>query len=204
MRQRVIFVGVRGDLAEKFGAVPAFPAPLAYRYSVTDAIGDLIYPWEKPEKPEKPWPTVTSHIAGKTGFNPPRKILIRHGSGFGKESLRDEGDISRFAIGKEWDKLRPGQKSKKYLNLARAHPEDPSPTVTASGGEPSIASVTHPVERRKFTIAELKRICAFSDDFILKGNYSQQWARLGNSVPPIMAFKIAEAIRDNILDKLPR
>ena len=37
-RQRVIIVGVREDLA----AAPVFPAPLAYRYSVRDAIGDLL------------------------------------------------------------------------------------------------------------------------------------------------------------------
>ena len=34
-------------------------------------------------------------------------------------------------------------------------------------GHPGIASVTHPTEKRKLTIAELKRICAFPDDFIL-------------------------------------
>jgi DNA (cytosine-5)-methyltransferase 1 len=54
-------------------------------------------------------------------------------------------------------------------------------------------------ERRKFTIAELKRICAFPDDFILTGNYAQQWERLGNSVPPVMMMRIAETIRDRVL-----
>jgi DNA (cytosine-5)-methyltransferase 1 len=54
---------------------------------------------------------------------------------------------------------------------------------------------------RKFTIAELKRICAFPNDFILTGSYSQQWERLGNSVPPLMMKHIAIAIRDGILVK---
>lgn len=35
MRQRIIFLGVRKDLV---GITPAFPSPLAYRYSVRDAI----------------------------------------------------------------------------------------------------------------------------------------------------------------------
>lgn len=57
-------------------------------------------------------------------------------------------------------------------------------------------------EKRKFTIAELKRICAFPDDFILTGTYAQQWERLGNSVPPVMMFHIAREICDNVLNRL--
>ena len=63
------------------------------------------------------------------------------------------------------------------------------------------ASVTHPTERRKFTIAELKRICAFPDDFQLVGSYAQQWERLGRAVPPVMMFHIACTLRDEVLDK---
>ena len=37
------------------------------------------------------------------------------------------------------------------------------------------------------------------DDFILAGTYSQQWERLGNSVPPIMMKAIAETVRDKVL-----
>lgn len=58
------------------------------------------------------------------------------------------------------------------------------------------------VERRKFTIAELRRICAFPDDFILTGTYAQQWERLGRSVPPVMAYHIAHAVRVGILDRI--
>ena len=56
-------------------------------------------------------------------------------------------------------------------------------------------------EKRKFTIAELRRICAFPDDFILCGSYAQQWERLGNSVPPVMMASVAAAIHDGILSK---
>ena len=55
------------------------------------------------------------------------------------------------------------------------------------------------VARRKFTIAELRRICAFPDDFVLTGSYAQQWERLGNSVPPVMMRHVAEAVRDRVL-----
>lgn len=95
---------------------------------------------------------------------------------------------------------------------------DPSPTIVKSGGSamtiltaednrpcrslPSDDSFgSRGTVKRKFTIAELRRICSFPDDFILTGSYSQQWERLGNAVPPVMMSYIAVAVRDGILDK---
>ena len=40
-RQRTIFVGVRADLAERFGVAPVFPTPFPYSYSIRDAIPDI-------------------------------------------------------------------------------------------------------------------------------------------------------------------
>ena len=75
---------------------------------------------------------------------------------------------------------------------------NPNPcVVTQPGGH-----MIHPTEKRKFTIAELRRICAFPDDFILCGSYAQQWERLGNSVPPLMMKAIASTIRDRILSRI--
>lgn len=110
-----------------------------------------------------------------------------------------DADISRFAIGDEWDKIDPGKKSDRYLSLIKTHPDEPSPTVTQTAGNPSAAGVVLHIEKRKFFISELKRICAFPDDFLLLGTYAQQWERLGRAVPPLMMRAIAEAVRDGIL-----
>ena len=59
----------------------------------------------------------------------------------------------------------------KGYGLTKAR-ETRCPTVTGMGGNLGMASVVHPIERRKFTIAELRRICAFPDDFILVGSYA--------------------------------
>ena len=64
------------------------------------------------------------------------------------------------------------------------------------------ASVCHPTENRKFTIKELKRIFGFPDDFVFFGNYKEQWARLGNCVPPPMIYFISKKIQQDILDRL--
>ncbi len=114
-------------------------------------------------------------------------------------AVEHETDISRYAIGAEWDNLKPGESSEKYLNLKRTRIDGPSHCISADGGNPSTAGVCHPTEKRKFTIAELKRICGFPDDFILKGTYAQQWERCGRAVPPVMMMHIAATIRDKVL-----
>jgi len=115
-----------------------------------------------------------------------------------------EADISRFAIGEQWDKIGPGGQSDKYFQLVRPSADGPSPTITAAGGVSSLAAVTHPTEKRKFSIAELRRICGFPDDFVLTGTYGQQWERLGRAVPPVMMSHIAATVRDSILSKVER
>lgn len=106
--------------------------------------------------------------------------------------------------GSEWDKLKEGEQSEKYMSLIRPKADAPCPTVLARGGHGGAAGVTHPVERRKFTIAELRRICGFPDDFVLTGSYEQQWERLGRAVPPVMMSHIAAAVRDGVLLKARR
>lgn len=200
-RQRIIFVGVRNDLAP----APAFPRPLPYRYTVAEAIpwivsvrrhsgsksgGNYVQPWEPADG------TVAPTVTAKDATVSPTEEISDGGF------VEAEADISRFAIGEEWAKLHQGEKSERYLNLIRPNENAPCPTITAIGGNPSVAGVTHPTERRKFSIAELKLICAFPDDFKLTGKYDQQWERLGRSVPPLMMRAIASAVRDEILMKL--
>lgn len=118
--------------------------------------------------------------------------------------IEPEADLAQYAVGGEWDKLKPGEQSERYFSLVRPDPDGPSPCVTASGGNASTASVTHPTERRKFSIAELRRICGFPDDFVLTGTYAQQWERLGRAVPPVMMSHVAATVRDQILAKARR
>jgi DNA (cytosine-5)-methyltransferase 1 len=53
-------------------------------------------------------------------------------------------------------------------------------------------------DTNRFTIDELKVICSFPKDYILTGNYAQQWERLGRSVPPLMMKSVAEHIYNTI------
>lgn len=226
-RQRLIFVGVRRDLAQA-GFRPAWPTPRKYRYTMRDALPDLgpvgLHMSRGPNDPkartvstDEPSPTVSA--AGMSNVReyqatlpasapalhhpddgPPKRppALPRPVGGKDPETGH-RVDLAHNAVGDEWDKLKPGESSKKYFSLNRPHPDEPSPTITATANRPGIAGVTHPLERRMFTLGELRRLCSFPDDYSLPGGYQAGWARLGNAVPPIMMRSVAEAVRDEIL-----
>ena len=216
-RQRTIFVGVREDL----GRAPVFPRPLPYRYTLRDALPWIVRgkygPTWKPA--DAPSPTVSAHgsynpVTSHQGLELVEAVIHDTNGKFPSAgditdrpspAITVEGlDMSHFAIGKEWDLLRPGEASERYFNLVRPHPDAPCPTICASHGHPGIASVTHPTEKRKLAIAELKRICAFPDDFVLTGTYGQQWERCGNAVPPVMMQHIARTVAVEIIDKITK
>jgi len=192
-RQRTIFVGVREDLNRE----PVHPSPLSYRYTVRDAL-----PWIKSVKhggvPNnwKPSDTPSPTIVGSGATISPTAYLS------GGTYVEVECDITRFAIGPEWDKIKAGESSKKYFSLQKPHLDKPCPCVTQTAGNTGAAGVCHPTAKRKFSIAELRRICAFPDDFILLGTYAQQWERLGRAVPPVMMSHVAATVRDQILRKI--
>lgn len=117
------------------------------------------------------------------------------------ETVEPDTDISEYAIGKEWDRIPIGGQSKKYMSLVKPYLNRPCPCVTQTGGVRSAASVVHPTEKRKFSIAELKRICGFPDDFKLAGSFTQKYERLGRAVPPVMMSHIASTVRDKVLSK---
>lgn len=202
-RRRLIFMGIRNDL----GLDPVFPKPLPYRYSVADACPWLAQGSTAPVLPEQRPSKATAaeltnlrpgqasdryHAVAKVDPRESSPTVLGQAGGGGTRGLfvetppiEPESDISRYAI------------------LVRATTDAPSPTLTASGESSSLAAVIHPTEMRKFSIAEVKRICSFPDDFQLTGSYGQQWERCGNAVPPLMMRAVAVEVA-NLLDQLPK
>lgn len=103
--------------------------------------------------------------------------------------------IVGYAIEPVWRNLSPGQhREDKYFGLWRGSWDRPANAVTATSGKVGGASLAHPDVPRKFTVAELKRICSFPDDFFLAGDYYQQVERMGRAVPPLMMFAVASEV----------
>jgi DNA (cytosine-5)-methyltransferase 1 len=114
--------------------------------------------------------------------------------------VEPETDISRYAIAKEYDKMgRPGTTSSKYFQLIRPALNEPCGSLVFAAGSKSSAGIVHPLEKRRFSIAEMKRLSGFPDDFAIDGNYVEQWERISRAVPPLMMREVAKAIRQEVL-----
>lgn len=108
---------------------------------------------------------------------------------------------------KYWQNTRDGQPFSKAVkeltgkesafNHYKASANKPITTIVQGS-----TSVYHWESPKTLTIAELKRVGGFPDDFILTGTFQQQWERIGRAVPPVMMMHIAASVRDNILRKI--
>lgn len=193
-RVRVFIVGVRDDL----GLDPSFPDPLPYQYSLRDAIPSAISHSVSPGFQDL-------HKVGRD----PRKFMRDSKSNVGETVLSSVNDVRVWVIEDEcWltgnikkkaAELPEGGQHHKSFNLVRPRANQPCPTLLAMWGH-AVNCVVHPTEPRKFSIAELRRVCGFPDDFVLIGSYAEQWARLGNSVAPPVARAMAETLA-NILNQ---
>jgi DNA (cytosine-5)-methyltransferase 1 len=180
-RQRTIFVGVREDLRDADGTwlMPVHPTPLSYRYSVREAI-----PWIHRAVEDTGSNTGGFNVKRDKDFSDGVSPTVRT---CGKGQLYVESDSGLIEV------------SEDTFNQQRVYTDRSAPSIRAK--KAGHLNVMH-VQRRKFSIAELKRICAFPDDFVLTGSYAQQWSCLGNAVPPLMMRSIAETIRDKILREI--
>lgn len=172
-RERIIFVGVRNDLVEKYGVLPAHPKPLKKVYTLSDALKNVKNdPAEEQELEAEERKHSRYKVLQKIPKNPHKKL-----SG------------SLYANGS-------------YFNLIRESMNEPCSTICQANGKTASSGNVHPLHDRKFTIAELKRITSVPDDFVLTGTYAQQWERLGRMVPPVMMKSIAETVEREILCKI--
>ena len=221
MRQRTIFIGVRNDL----GLEPCFPLPFSYRYTVADAISYIEYMYKgggfgqvkKVKANAFPYECVGTSPEKGNGLS--GKIYVKKKFIHDTSGLFTKGDITNIPCPtvtgtphlfveeeaksppwarQEYDRLKEGETSKTHFAMHRTHRNKPCPAVTGPCG----SSLHHPTEKRRFSIQELKRICAFPEDFVLEGSYAQQWKCLGNSVPPLMMKAIASSVLEGILKKL--
>jgi DNA (cytosine-5)-methyltransferase 1 len=82
-------------------------------------------------------------------------------------------------------------RSKYWSFLLKLAPDKPAPTIQAQPG-PYVGPFHW--DNRRLRTAEIKRLFTYPDDFELVGSRASVQAQLGNSVPPLLAQRVVEAL----------
>lgn len=82
-------------------------------------------------------------------------------------------------------------RSRYWSFLLKLDPGRPSPTIQAQPG-PNVGPFHW--ENRRLRVPELKRLFTFPDNFEFVGRRSSVQAQVGNSVPPLLAQRVAESV----------
>lgn len=79
-----------------------------------------------------------------------------------------------------------------YLGHRALDPEKPAPTVTARGdNKGGVVILPHPNARRRMSCRELAAVQSFPLDYEFSGNRSSVYRQIGNAVPPLLGYAIA-------------
>ena len=96
--------------------------------------------------------------------------------------------VKRYAI------LEYGKRDK-LGRVDRLDPLKPSKTVIAGGNKGGGRSHLHPFIPRTISVRESARLQTFPDNYIFTGSTARQFTQVGNAVPPLFAYKLANQVR---------
>ena len=177
-RKRTFFIAVREDVAEKVGInfmtmYQLYPEKNDTQTTLGEAINDVV------NEDQEEINLLLEKLGPETAV--------------GKTLAKMPKDPDKVLTGMDYhDKGH-------HFNLKRCSLRKPCPTITAMGNYPGVAGTCHPLEDRKFTIKELKRIMSLPEDFKLTGQHKQQSERIGRMVPPLMMKALAESVYNKVL-----
>lgn len=83
----------------------------------------------------------------------------------------------------------------KLGRVDRLDPRLPSKTVIAGGTKGGGRSHLHPFSPRTLSVRECARLQTFPDTYVFTGANARQFTQVGNAVPPLLAYKLALAIK---------
>lgn len=207
-RKRVIIVGWLKENDFGFPEIKKLPK----KYKVQDALYDL--PKLKPGEGDK----VMKYESKKNQYL--QKFELRNGIDFVTQHisrLHNEKDLSiyEFAI----EKWNDGNVRVKYTDLPKnlqTHKNitsflDRFKVVNGEGISHTIVAhiakdghyYIHPdiKQCRSISVREAARLQSFPDDFYFEGSRSAAFKQIGNAVPPLMAYAIAQKMKELLCQK---
>ncbi len=184
-RERVIFIGIRNDLKKQ----PSIPKPQCNQaqdlfsetipyYTFGDAVSDLEY-IESGE-------TSKHDIYHKAVSHPEHVVRWLIDVPEGKSAHNNEDES-----------LRPP--SGYNTTYKRQVWNEPGGTVATTYAMISGCRNVHPVATRSLTTREALRLQGFPDSFKLCGKLGDIRTTIGNAVPPLLAYRLGQFIRDTYI-----
>lgn len=204
-RQRAIFIGNRIQQEIAFPEATHGTGKIPY-LTVREAISDL------PRLPDGQGSNISTYIARDNlpyqqymrgdityeqyqqgtliELSEEERIIHNHWTSKSKDTTLER--FRHIPQGRNWSALPEGLKtSGKYSNLyLRFDMNEPAVTLTNIRKSMFIT----PEEDRLLTVREGARIQSFPDWFVFKGNKGSQQQQIGNAVPPLLAYAIAQKI----------
>ncbi|HHK5559599.1 DNA (cytosine-5-)-methyltransferase [Bacillus cereus] len=174
-RERIVIIGIRSDLAEKYDLSYSFPKPYGYELTIGDILKD------------------TPISEGAKYPESKREVLDLVPPGGYWRDLPDE--IAKTYMGKSY--YSGGGRTGMARRLSW---DEPSLTLTCSPAQKQTERC-HPEETRPFTVREYARIQSFPDNWEFDCSMNNAYKQIGNAVPVNMARAVGLSIVD-ILKKI--
>lgn len=213
-RRRLIFIGLRDDLGcgietselKEFGPhfrsqLLGLPGEINLRQAIAD-LPEVSHGNREDPQPYRRKPGRRSRFAD---------LMRRRSNGVITDHVcrkHNDQDLEAFALmdqGGQYHELPSRLKryrddifKDKYKKLCWTRP---AWTVTAHFAKDLYTHI-HPSQPRTLSIREAARVQSFPDDFRFYGNIGDRFRQIGNAVPPLMAWGIAEFIRRTLESSL--
>lgn len=192
-RMRAFFVGVRNDLKVEFN----FEKIIEEKKIVTvkEAISDLYYIEGNDDIFHN---SNELSMFQKEMRDDSNGVIHNHDVKYPNEKVQER--MSYVPQGGNWknvpEHLWETQRNNRHSSAYRRLDEN-NVSITIDTGH---MNYFHPLYNRVPTVRESARLQSFPDSFIFTGNSGAQFRQVGNAVPPLMAKKIANSIKDLIGD----
>jgi len=196
LRERTIFIGTRIDVDIKFPKkTHTLTNEKGYKKALTlwDAIGDL------PQSDEFEFNNYDKEPLNsfQKRMRKNNVQLLNHKPSSHNEKAKKM--MKYIPMGKSaWETEMPEElkPTSGYGNTyARLNANEPGMTITRNFACISSSRCIHPYLNRGLTAREAARIQSYPDNYVFKGSKTDIHIQIGNSVPPLLGEKIAEAIR---------
>jgi DNA (cytosine-5)-methyltransferase 1 len=184
-RRRVVFIGTRS------GKTISFPSPthgpgLNSFFTIQHAIGDLPI-LENGGKNDRKKSDVQNHTAPKlSAVNLARLKHIPQGGSW--------RDIPVHLLPEGMKKAKRSDHTKRYGRMRW----DGLACTILTKCDIHWGAFIHPDQGRAISVREAARLQSFPDNFIFAGSMTDQFVQVGNSVPPLLAQRIAEIVIESV------